>query len=182
MTVDHHPLQHQLALAPQAVVSYAIQFSRYRRFRFFARIADDQFPSLAEVAFSVNPHLSPCVIATHSHRGLIVSRCLACGSRCCGADCQKSSSTTLHTTWRAAQEVTGQRPTLPHGRPCSTIGAGGLNGSVRNGKRCGPSAMATRKMVRIAVERQTRPPMGGWDWRSCSTRDPWFRGIQANGN
>ena len=40
------------------MVSYAIQFSRYRRFRFFARIADDQFPSLAEVAFSVNPSVA----------------------------------------------------------------------------------------------------------------------------
>src|SRR5437762_6010770 len=36
-----------------------------------------------------------------------------------------------------------RRPTLPHGLPCSTIGAGGLNFSVRNGKRCDPSAIAT---------------------------------------
>ena len=40
------------------MVSYAIQFSRYRRFRFFARIADDQFPSLSEVAFPVNPRFA----------------------------------------------------------------------------------------------------------------------------
>ena len=38
-----------------------------------------------------------------------------------------------------------RRPTLPHGLPCSTIGAGGLNFSVRNGKRCDPSAIATGK-------------------------------------
>ena len=38
-----------------------------------------------------------------------------------------------------------QRPTLPQGLPSSTIGAGGLNFSVRNGKRCFPSAIATRK-------------------------------------
>src|SRR6185369_17570404 len=37
----------------------------------------------------------------------------------------------------------GQRPTLPPGLPGSTIGAGGLNFSVRNGKRCFPSAVAT---------------------------------------
>ena len=38
-----------------------------------------------------------------------------------------------------------QRPTLPPRYQGSTIGAGGLNGSVRNGKRCGPSAIATGK-------------------------------------
>ena len=37
----------------------------------------------------------------------------------------------------------GQRPTLPPSLPGSTIGAGGLNFSVRNGKRCFPSANAT---------------------------------------
>src|SRR5207245_6158841 len=36
-----------------------------------------------------------------------------------------------------------QRPTLPPGRPDSTIGAGGLNGRVRNGNGCDPSAMVT---------------------------------------
>jgi hypothetical protein len=34
-----------------------------------------------------------------------------------------------------------RRPTLPGGYPPSTIGAGGLNCSVRNGKRCFPTAM-----------------------------------------
>ena len=43
-----------------------------------------------------------------------------------------------------------RRPTLPHGLPCSTIGAGGLNFSVRNGKRCDPSAIATGKLSRRA--------------------------------
>ncbi len=38
-----------------------------------------------------------------------------------------------------------QRPTLPPGDPSSTIGAGGLNCSVRNGKRCCPSAIVTGK-------------------------------------
>ena len=36
-----------------------------------------------------------------------------------------------------------RRPTLPGGFPPSTIGAEGLNGSVRNGKRCIPLAIAT---------------------------------------
>src|SRR5688572_26828289 len=36
-----------------------------------------------------------------------------------------------------------QRPTLPPGCPDSTIGAGGLNGRVRNGNGCDPSAMVT---------------------------------------
>src|SRR5436853_4825852 len=36
-----------------------------------------------------------------------------------------------------------RRPTLPGGCPPSTIGAEGLNGSVRNGKRCIPLAIAT---------------------------------------
>ena len=42
-------------------------------------------------------------------------------------------------------QIIRQRPTLPQGFPSSTIGAGGLNFSVRNGKRCYPSAIATGK-------------------------------------
>jgi hypothetical protein len=38
-----------------------------------------------------------------------------------------------------------QRPTLPHGCPCSTIGAERLNCRVRNGNGCGPLAMVTGK-------------------------------------
>ena len=41
----------------------------------------------------------------------------------------------------------GQLPTLPPGCPGSTIGAGGLNFSVRNGKRCDPSAIATPNLL-----------------------------------
>ena len=37
----------------------------------------------------------------------------------------------------------GRRPTLPRSLPRSTIGAGGLNFSVRNGKRCIPAAVVT---------------------------------------
>ena len=45
----------------------------------------------------------------------------------------------------ALRKKTRRRPTLPPGDPSSTIGAGGLNYSVRNGKRCFPSAMTTGK-------------------------------------
>ena len=41
-----------------------------------------------------------------------------------------------------------RRPTLPGSCPPSTIGAEGLNGSVRNGKRCFPLAMATENRSR----------------------------------
>ena len=40
-----------------------------------------------------------------------------------------------------------QRPTLPHSRPCSTIGAGELNFRVRNGNGWDLSAMVTEKTV-----------------------------------
>lgn len=39
-----------------------------------------------------------------------------------------------------------QRPTLPRSCPRSTIGAGGLNFCVRNGNRCGPTAIVTGKI------------------------------------
>src|SRR5215211_451457 len=38
-------------------------------------------------------------------------------------------------------ELIRRRPTLPGGCPPSTIGASGLNFSVRNGKRCTPAAI-----------------------------------------
>ena len=37
-----------------------------------------------------------------------------------------------------------RRPTLPGGCPPSTIGPGGLNCSVRNGKRCFPAGMTAQ--------------------------------------
>ena len=53
-----------------------------------------------------------------------------------------------------------RRPTLPGGCPPSTIGAEGLNCSVRNGKRCLPLAMRHRKFCETApveLENRTRP-------------------------
>ena len=43
-----------------------------------------------------------------------------------------------------------QRPTAPPPYGGSTIGAGGLNGRVRNGNGCDPSAITARKSVRGA--------------------------------
>src|SRR3954452_17469085 len=47
--------------------------------------------------------------------------------------------------WRTPKlrHKNGRRPTLPRSLPRSTIGAGGLNFSVRNGKRCIPAAIVT---------------------------------------
>src|SRR5713226_1368810 len=44
-----------------------------------------------------------------------------------------------------AFDITGQRPTLPHTRACSTIGAEGLNFRVRDGNGWVPLAMVTQK-------------------------------------
>ena len=49
-----------------------------------------------------------------------------------------------------SREIIRRRPTLPGGCPPSTIGAGGLNFSVRNGKRCFPAAM-TAEIVKGAA-------------------------------
>ena len=44
-----------------------------------------------------------------------------------------------------------RRPTLPGGRPPSTIGAGGLNCCVRNGNRWDPSAIATGNLSNMKL-------------------------------
>ena len=48
----------------------------------------------------------------------------------------------------ASQRKNRRRPTLPGPRGPSTIGAEGLNFSVRNGKRCFPLAIATGNFAR----------------------------------
>jgi hypothetical protein len=50
----------------------------------------------------------------------------------------------------------GRRPTLPGACAPSTIGAGGLNFSVRNGKRCTPAAM-TAQIVEVAGSTRAHP-------------------------
>jgi hypothetical protein len=51
---------------------------------------------------------------------------------------------------RGPLENNRRRPTLPGGCPPSTIGAGGLNFSVRNGKRCNPAAITAEIVGRMA--------------------------------
>ena len=51
-----------------------------------------------------------------------------------------------------------RRPTLPGGCPPSTIGAGGLNFSVRNGKRCFPAAMTAGNCEVVPLERAACAP------------------------
>ena len=51
----------------------------------------------------------------------------------------------------AFRNVIRRRPTLPGGCPPSTIGAGGLNFSVRNGKRCTPAAMTAENCQGLAL-------------------------------
>ncbi len=59
------------------------------------------------------------------------------------ADQQKSPGPADRGLSVEYEEKSRQRPTLPPGHPDSTIGAGGLNGRVRNGNGCDPSAMVT---------------------------------------
>jgi hypothetical protein len=67
-------------------------------------------------------------------------------TRCAASSAPRTTGTTTTTSrpsWTARESKDRRRPTLPG--PCgpSTIGAVGLNGSVRNGKRCFPHAIAT---------------------------------------
>ena len=48
--------------------------------------------------------------------------------------------------------VVRRRPSLPHGPPCSTIGAERLNFRVRNGTGCFPDALITETLWRIGAK------------------------------
>ena len=61
-------------------------------------------------------------------------------------------------------EDSRRRPTLPHSLPCSTIGAGGLNCSVRNGKRCFPSAVATGISLGASPHGTSSPSISQLNW------------------
>ena len=50
-----------------------------------------------------------------------------------------------------------QRPIVPQGFPCSIVGAGGLNGRVRDGNGCDPSATVTDLPACRACSRITTP-------------------------
>ena len=62
-----------------------------------------------------------------------------------------------------------RRPTLPGGCPPSTIGADGLNFSVRNGKRCTPVAMTAETCQRRA---SAHPQNSIVDFGKCSKSRP----------
>jgi hypothetical protein len=56
-----------------------------------------------------------------------------------------------------------RRPSLPHGPPCSTIGAERLNFRVRNGAGCFPFAMITETLwrcLRLLDNKADRPYLG----------------------
>ena len=69
---------------------------------------------------------------------------------------------------RAPLRIPRQRPTLPQGHPSSTIGARGLNYSVRNGKRCFPSAITTgRNPMQLQGMRERRRSIEHWSSRTA---------------
>ena len=66
---------------------------------------------------------------------------------------------------RATRPGGRRRPTLPQGRPCSTLGAGRLNFRVRYGSGCAPAAVAAgpRGALRrgqLRAGRRSRAPWG----------------------
>src|SRR5215208_7281189 len=73
---------------------------------------------------------------------------------------------------RGPDEGNGRRPTLPGDCSPSTIGASGLNFSVRNGKRCFPAAM-TAQVVRLVGLRSKRAhPQNSIATEACSKSRP----------
>ena len=105
------------------------------------------------VAFAGNPALEPLyVVNPFEEQGLaaLFSDAPADGGArqptpCAGSGVEATGSRPRRSTKkgpkRALLRKIRRRPTLPGGCPPSTIGAGGLNFSVRNGKRCTPAAM-----------------------------------------
>ena len=63
---------------------------------------------------------------------------------------------------RATRPGGRRRPSLPQGRPCSTIGAGRLNFRVRYGSGCAPAAVAAgpRGALRRGLRRAGRRSQG----------------------
>jgi hypothetical protein len=74
-------------------------------------------------------------------------------------------------------ERSWRRPTLPHQFRCSTIGAAGLNDSVRNGKRCVPRAIITKKYVNVVETTKMDRAM----LRACVLwEDGWLMASQTD--
>jgi hypothetical protein len=55
---------------------------------------------------------------------------------------------------RGFLDLIGRRPTLPHTRACSTIGAEGLNFRVRDGNGWDPFARITQKLWKEIQDRE----------------------------
>src|SRR6266536_90795 len=69
-----------------------------------------------------------------------------------------SATKRLHRGGGASHYEIRRRPTLPGGLPPSTIGAGGLNGRVRDGNGCDSAAMATGNLYFWLSIEGPRPP------------------------
>ena len=67
------------------------------------------------------------------------------------APCRAHKKRELRIRRSSLQTYSRRRATLPRSRPRSTIAAGGLNCCVRNGNRCGPSAITTGKIFILQV-------------------------------
>ena len=86
------------------------------------------------------------------------SACAGCarstpnGARSCAQPSTKTGA--RHDLAPGPSKENGRRPTLPGDCSPSTIGASGLNFSVRNGKRCFPAAM-TAQLVRLSASALT---------------------------
>src|SRR5204863_1536684 len=74
-------------------------------------------------------------------------------------DCRRSMSMQRkRAASRRPSKGNRRLPTLPGGCPPSTIGASGLNFSVRNGKRCFPAAMTAELSGAASRYRDSRAP------------------------
>src|SRR3712207_1259636 len=71
-----------------------------------------------------------------------------------------------------------RRPTLPHGLPCSTIGAEGLSFRVRNGTGRFPLAVTAVTLWRYQAAHPTRG--GGW-WARFSGTAQWTQAQEVCG-
>jgi hypothetical protein len=88
-------------------------------------------------------------------------------------------------TTSLVEEEVRRRPTLPHTRVCSTIGAERLNFRVRNGTGCFPFAMAAVTLSSFSNRPAPGPhPLGGWMcgggvgvWVRYSGTAQWTRSI-----
>ena len=84
---------------------------------------------------------------------------------------------------RATRPGGRRRPSLPQGRPCSTIGAGRLNFRVRYGSGCAPAAVAAgpRGALRRGLRRGGSAPKAPWGPHSARGSDCLENGRERRG-